>query len=327
MKLFNPIHFPSMSRWLPALAILVVAQLVEAQSWQATTGAQNQSKRIQALAFLPNEIWIHAGDTVNWNFAVDEVHTVTFLANDQIRLSSKVGCPGTTADGSPFDGSTCVNGGRMTKGQTYSVTFPVAGNFKLTCLVHTSMTGVVHVLDPAMPLPHDQAFYDDQAAVQQKDLLHSGAYLDRHQIHSHGNEVTAGVGEIVATQGGPNAISIMRFEEPDKIVHVGDTVEWTNSDPIVPHTMTFGVEPADLVPPSANVTVDADGARHAVISSTADNVNSGWIVASGHERTGVAQAPLGVTRFRVTFTQAGVFHYICGLHDILGMKGKVIVVP
>jgi plastocyanin len=34
-----------------------------------------------------------------------------------------------------------------------------------------------------------------------------------------------------------------------------------------------------------------------------------------------------VTRFRVTFTQAGVFHYICGLHDQLGMKGKVIVVP
>jgi len=41
----------------------------------------------------------------------------------------------------------------------------------------------------------------------------------------------------------------------------------------------------------------------------------------------IAQAALGVTRFRVTFTQAGVFHYICGLHDILGMKGKVIVVP
>ena len=327
MKLFNPINFPSNSRWLPALVILVVAQFAQAQSWQATAGAQNQSKRIQALAFLPNEIWIHAGDTVEWNFAVDEVHTVTFLANDQIRLSSKVGCPGTTPDGSPFDGSTCVNGGRMTKGQTYSVTFPVAGNFKLTCLVHTSMTGVVHVLDPAMPLPHDQAFYDNQAAAQQSGLLYSGAYLDRHQTHSPGNEVTAGVGEIVATPGGPDAISIMRFEEPDKIIHVGDTVEWTNSDPTVPHTMTFGIEPADLVPPSANVTVDADGARHAVISSTADNVNSGWIVASGHERTGVAQAPLGVTRFRVTFTHAGVFHYICGLHDVLGMKGTVIVVP
>jgi plastocyanin len=327
MKLFNPIHFPSMSRWLAALAILVVAQLVEAQSWQATTGAQSQSKRIQVLAFLPNEIWIHAGDTVKWNFPVDEVHTVTFLTPDQLRPGSKVGCPGTTADGSPFDGTTCVNGGRMTKGQTYSVTFPVAGNFKLTCLVHTSMTGVVHVLDPAMPLPHDQAFYDDQAAVQQRDLLYSGAYLDHRPTHSHGNEVTAGVGEIVATSGGPNAISIMRFEEPDKIIHVGDTVEWTNSDPIVPHTMTFGIEPADLVPPSANVTVDADGARHGVISSTADNVHSGWIIASGHERTGVAQAPLGVTRFRVTFTQAGVFHYICGLHDQLGMKGKVIVVP
>src|ERR1700719_2321985 len=327
MKPFDPIRFTSMSRWLSTLAILVVAQLVQAQPWQATTGAQTQSKRIQALAFLPNEIWIHAGDTVQWNFAVDEVHTVTFLTNDQIRLSSKVGCPGTTADGSPFDGRACVNGGRMNKGPTYSGMSPVAGNFRWTCLVHTSRTGVVQVLDPAAPLPHDQVFYDNQAAAQQEDLLYSTARLDRHPSHSQPNEVRAGVGQIVATPGGADAGSVMRFEEPDKIIHVGDTVEWTNPDPIVPHTMTFGIEPADLVPPSANVTVDADGARHAVISSTADNVNSGWIIASGHERTGVAQAPLGVTRFRVTFTNAGVFHYICGLHDVLGMKGNVIVVP
>jgi plastocyanin len=63
MKPFDLIHF-TMSRWLPALVILVVAQFAQAQSWQATAGAQSQSKRIQALAFLPNEIWIHAGDTV-----------------------------------------------------------------------------------------------------------------------------------------------------------------------------------------------------------------------------------------------------------------------
>jgi plastocyanin len=37
--------------------------------------------------------------------------------------------------------------------------------------------------------------------------------------------------------------------------------------------------------------------------------------------------PLGTTRFRITFTHAGVYPYICALHDDLGMKGKIIVLP
>ena len=32
-------------------------------------------------------------------------------------------------------------------------------------------------------------------------------------------------------------------------------------------------------------------------------------------------------RFKVTFRHAGMFPYICALHDDLGMKGKVVVVP
>jgi plastocyanin len=34
-----------------------------------------------------------------------------------------------------------------------------------------------------------------------------------------------------------------------------------------------------------------------------------------------------VTRFRVTFPNAGTFPYICALHDELGMTGQVTVSP
>jgi plastocyanin len=102
---------------------------------------------------------------------------------------------------------------------------------------------------------------------------------------------------------------------------------WTNTDPVSAHTITFGTEPANLIPPSGNVTVDEDGARHATISSPTDSVNSGFIVAAPQDRIGLAQALLGVTRFRVTFKHPGTFNYICGLHDTLGMRGKVIVLP
>ncbi len=36
---------------------------------------------------------------------------------------------------------------------------------------------------------------------------------------------------------------------------------------------------------------------------------------------------VGLTRFRITFTKAGAYPYICALHDDWGMVGKVIVLP
>ena len=80
-------------------------------------------------------------------------------------------------------------------------------------------------------------------------------------------------------------------------------------------------------PPSGNVTVDVDGALHATITSTSDSVHSGFIISAPQERIGLPQAPLGTVRFRVTFTNPGVYPYICALHDDLGMKGRIIVLP
>jgi len=72
MKAFESTSFKSHFRWLLVLAILIVPQVVQAQ-WHATVGAQSGDMGRQALAFLPNEIWIHAGDNITWNFGVDHV--------------------------------------------------------------------------------------------------------------------------------------------------------------------------------------------------------------------------------------------------------------
>ena len=123
----------------------------QAQTWQAAVGAQSVDKAKQVVAFLPNEIWIHAGDTINWTVAADEIHTISFLTLGQVRLPFSVGCPGFSVGAASFDGSTCVSTPPMVSGQTFSVMFPSPGNFKLVCLVHPDMTGVVHVLDPSAP--------------------------------------------------------------------------------------------------------------------------------------------------------------------------------
>jgi plastocyanin len=336
---------PSSSRWILIFAVLIVPQVLRGgtsapatpgQKWYATVGAQSNDKGRQALAFLPNEIWIHKGDSITWTFDVDEIHTVTFIPDNETRPPFSPVIPPGFSNTATFDGTKTVTTPALAKGVppvTFTVTFPNAENFKLVCLVHPNMTGVVHVLETTEPLPHTQAFYDQQAADQRRDLLsdRDGRLVAAGQHHGEcaahnslkARVVTAGIGEISATAGGTQTLSVVRFIDDKVEIRAGDTVEWTNLDPVTPHTITFGVEPANPFPPSGNVKVDSDGALHAVITSPGDSVHSGFIMAALQDQTN--QTPLGVTRFRVDFPNPGVFPYICALHDDLGMTGTVIV--
>ena len=343
--------------WLVLCAAFIFSKAVQAESWHALAGADSPDHAVQAIAFLPNEMWIHAEDSITWSFLTSEPHSATFLTPGLVRPPFTVGCPSTniTPDPSAFDNSSCVNSGRITTvGATYTVTFPKSGNYRLVCLVHVNMTATIHVLDASVPLPHDQAFYDAEGAKQAQALLtdRDGASRtvkeDPHDaggdgsMHSHHNMVTVATGEVISTPGGISSVTVMRFMQPRITIHAGETVEWDSSD-VSGHTVTFGTEPPNVTPqtpPSTNVFADADGARHAIIYSTSDSVHSGFIAQAGHERIGIAQAapptapsvspplPAGpVTRFRVTFMSPGVYPYICAFHDQLGMKGEVIVLP
>jgi len=327
--------FRSTLRKCALLIALSVPLSALADTWQLQVGAETGDQAHQALAFLPNEIWIHAGDSITWTFPAGEVHTVTFLKPGQVRPSRLVGCPGTntTPDFSVFDNTACVNSGilfnspALSSPPTYTVVFPAAGDFKLVCLAHPNMTARIHVLDVSAPLPHDQGFYDKQGGRQRADLL-SDAMASAHN-HPDSNDITAGVGHIMGNGGGTQTASVMRFMDATKVIRVGETVEWTSAEAVTSHTITFGPEPDPInqIPPSGNVTLDADGARHATISSPSDAVHSGFITQAPQDRVGLPQAPLGVTRFRVTFTQPGVYPYKCVLHDELGMVGEIIVLP
>jgi plastocyanin len=222
-----------------------------------------------------------------------------------------------------------VTSAPTTVGQTYTVNFPTANNFKLVCMVHSRMTGTIHVLQLSETLPHDQDFYNRQAYLQEAKLLSDANRLQGHRNDegqpTSAHTVMAGVSEILANGGGSQTIAVMRFAATTTVVHVGDTVEWTNLSTPVFHTITFGTEPANDMPPSQGVTMDSDGVRHAVISSPSDNVNSGFLGAPNQETVGQPQGPLDFTRFRVTFTAPGTFNYICAIHDEVGMKATVIV--
>ena len=335
---------------IPMAVILMAGaatRTLQAKEWQTTAGAESPDRGTQALAFLPNEFWVHTGDSIRWTFPTHERHTVSFLKPGQTRppgfgpiFGVLAGCPGTTPDGSSFDGSACVtsdilllepSAGPGTSAPTYSVSFPAAGNFKVVCLVHADMTGVVHVLNLSETLPHDQDFYDREAQRERAALLADGSRLHGQQIRGdedrmQTNQVAAGAGTILTSTGaGSQTASVMRFLQETIFVRVGDTVEWTSLDPSINHTVTFGVEPVDPRPPTTTLPLTSDGARQAVISSPADTVNSGFLSPAPQDRANLAQSPPGITRFRVTFTSPGTFNYICAIHDDLGMNGTVIV--
>jgi plastocyanin len=373
VKIFYAIRLLSVFFGSVALAVLSLVPCSPAQqTWRAKVGAQSPDMGRQALAFLPNEIWIRAGDSITWNFNSDEIHTVSFLVIGQPFPPFPVGCPGFSFGTASFDGTTCVTTPPTVKGQpAFTVTFPAAGNYKVQCLVHNTMNGVIHVLDPSIPLPHKQAFYDAEAARETRNLLtdrdHAGSSEMNDMAMSHAMDsisvrvlaakqrlsgarpkladsssshasakayVTAGVGEIASTPGGLQTNSLVRFVKGKIEIHAGDTVEWSNSDPEEPHTITFGPEPDDLFDPSPNVTKDPDGGLHAILNSPTDSLHSGFILQALDDQPGkpVNSDPdnaiaLNPTRFRVTFMQPGTYKYICALHDDLGMVGQVVVLP
>ena len=95
MKLVNSIRCSPVFLSLLVLAVLGVPPTVQAQqTWNATVGAESKDMGRQVVAFLPNEIWIHAGDSITWTFASDDIHTVTFLLPSQPLPPFTVGCPG-----------------------------------------------------------------------------------------------------------------------------------------------------------------------------------------------------------------------------------------
>src|SRR5206468_3161700 len=98
---------------------------------------------------------------------------------------------------------------------TYTVNFPSPGNFKLVCLVHSRMTGAIHVLPLWDTLRFDQASYDRQAENERTELLSEAAELDGRGSaqagKNSGHEVTAGRSAIHSDGGGSQTVSVMRF--------------------------------------------------------------------------------------------------------------------
>lgn len=283
-------------------------------NWTVLAGSQSADGSISGSRFLPGEIWIDQGDTVTWVANSVEPHTVTFFpGNGEPSGPFNPGDPSQVGRiGSGAVDGTYQNSGLLTTvpaGQDfgpfppfvvpypdYTLSFPDSGDFTYYCLVHgMMMKGTVHVAPTGTAYPFTQAQYDAQAAAGARAIRRDGNQ-ERAVALSQARQDRVMVG---ADDG---MAMVMRFLRPTVTVHVGDTVVFDNSQSMGAHTVTFGAEPQGPALENYLPSASYDGGD---LSSF---------------------IPPRLT-FSVTFTKAGTYHYICALHDVQGMVGRVIVRP
>ncbi|WP_307274245.1 plastocyanin/azurin family copper-binding protein [Arthrobacter sp. W4I7] len=279
------------------------------RTWTVQVGSESWDQEIQGMAFLPSDITVNKGDSINWKANAAEIHTVTFLAAGQSLEPFNPANPDQLfkRGGGQYDGHSYYNSGILSNVEvpgfpsekSYKLKFQHEGDFTYYCVVHgMAMKGTVHVQERGSAYPHSQRDYDRSSAAQEEAILKDGMKLDDELArHASNHKVFTGDDDGIAM--------VMRFVRPTVTVHVGDTVHFINPGMEAPHTVTFGNEPADVFAPIGDP-------RH---------------YSGGDLSSGIIPADAGPhSTFDVTFTATGTFKYICALHDYMGMVGKVVVV-
>jgi plastocyanin len=283
-------------------AVSAHGQQAKPHTWTILAGFDSQDHAIAGMAYLPTNIWIDAGDTIVWNAFSVEPHTVTFLPPGQKPGKFDPNSPiqNFPQGGSSYDGKSFFNSGLIgisggfPGGTSYSLTFPVTGNFTYLCFVHNTMFGHVHVRAAGTPYPFTQADYNRQAQRQGRALINDGRELlkDARAI-SNNHHVTVG-----ATDG---KAMVMLFIPGNIFIHVGDTVKFINRTPIDdPHTVTFGPPPTVFPPVTPYGTPG---------NFTGQPLNSGLLGT----RTNWISPTVG-NDYTVTFNIAGTFQFYCDIH-------------
>jgi len=283
-----------------------------AHTWIVQVGSQTASGSVQGMNYGPGTIRINRGDTVRWVAKSMEIHTVSFInrshpavpyspttAYMNVRTPQRsIKRPGQFRNSGIMD--TMPARGEY---RTYALRFTGTGTFHYICYVHgKAMVGTVVVRKRGTRYPHAQAQYNLQAWAAANAVISDGLNLwDRTLGSATSTHIYVGAADMRAM--------VMRFIGGNVSIHVGDSITFDMAKNMipVPHTVTFGAEPAN----PAVVVGDPS-------SFAGGNLSSGVLLPPNF-------GPPGSSTFTVTFTKAGVYPYVCMFHDQMGMKGTITV--
>jgi plastocyanin len=313
---------------------------------------ENPHKGVSVTAFFPSTVTIHTGDTVHWQLNSNEIHTVSFGYEQDAVLPPALIGP-VSGGPSPFlinpelsnqapVGGGAYMGGMANSGimgpedgeiQAFDLTFPEPGTYLYVCVVHGwVMSGTVEVVDPNVPIPSPEM----SMAMGKQEMA---AALARVPVALRNAEALI-VPPKPNGDGSMTYTSMMGYMEgqimlarffPDKlVVRPGDTVVWEmpeNGD--APHTVTFlNGEPA---PPMFIPVPQTDQLPLLYVDpgTLFPSQPSADLTRDGFYNSGVL-LPIPGPAYSLTIDDMmtpGLEPYLCLLHDDIGMKGKLMVVP
>ncbi len=296
--------------------------------------------------FMPADIRIRVGDTIEWSAHGFEGHTVTFgdgddtlsgigpylIPNpdkaDELIFSPTLSLPSAKQD--THDGTTeFINSGffGVPVEQTYSLTFAEEGLFFYLCLVHPfTMTGTVSVEPADAQVPSaETVFALGEAEFERytEELRSAAAEAGEPNTAPGAAETNVHYVNVgVITNHGQAAVYA-----PGAIdIGAGDTVIFVN-DPRNFHNVIF--KGNQELPPGIGIVPDPEGrglnfsmARESAIA--VDPPPEGF-----DDQTFVSSGSMGVTQPRITFTlrfdTPGDYLYACTIHTLAGMSGVIRV--
>lgn len=201
--------------------------------------------------------------------------------------------------------------------------------YHFLCAFHRDMNGTITVLPSSAKLPSTDAQNQKLAQRLEKADITSASHLAKRTAKAFEKRegVAAGVGQ--PSVQGLGWAAVLRFLPAILEIEAGQSVTFSNEDINVPHTVTFGPEPGDPpgAPPGTGVILPSGGN---VVGSPDQAVNSGFLISQEliDYLNAASILPPGFTATRTatfTFPNPGTYHYICALHDELGMVGTVVV--
>jgi plastocyanin len=318
------------SFWVPQFA--VQAQDSETQVYTVLAGG-NAAYNTTVLAFAPQQIQVHRGDTVSW--IIDGFHNIHFAqgptelvimpeVNGQPmpQINPAVAFP-SAESGTTYQGGD-ANSGLPLDPTTPMVAFSLVmdiepGSYSYYCDVHPGMAGTIEVID------------DITVVLSPNEVLVAGA---TELAASGGQGIQAALQATTQTpaeteDGGlqvqaglqEGTTAVLDFFPSIAVIEAGQSVSWNVALGMEPHTVTW-----PTLPPGSEVSVipqDAGAPILAFSEAAFPSVESGGEIGNGNDFNSGIMFP--GQNYTLRFMEPGVYSYVCFLHP--GMQGSVVVMP
>lgn len=297
--------------------------------------------------FLPSDVHIRVGDTIEWVSRGFEGHTVTFSKTDflstlgaylvpdaedprQVVFNPKFALRSEEQDTYP-NASGLINSGFIGVPQegTYRITFTEKGIYQYLCVVHPLwMRGTVSVDDAGAPVESPESVAargqtEYERLVADAKRVAGEARAQRRSFPAPDGATLHRVAVGLTTPYG----QIANFVDAALTIAPGDTVIFENDERNF-HNVVFKGAMAEP-PPAYEIRVDLAG-RGFNVALAAESAAAVDPPAAGFDDTTfLSSGTMGIQQprqtWRLTFTQPGTYIFNCTIHQFAGMAGVIIV--